>query len=80
LKAQIYEYEASNKNEAGQCENSALRREYGVLSPGGMEELQQLVSLLLLKIVAEMCVPFLVWKVKDLITYSRLIPSEGKVR
>jgi hypothetical protein len=27
LKAQIFEYDASNKNESGQCENSALWRE-----------------------------------------------------
>lgn len=80
MKAQIYEYEASNKNEYGQCENSALWREYGVLSLGGMEELQLIVSRSLLNTVAEMCVLFLFWKVKHLITLPRLIPNEGKVR
>jgi len=80
LKAQIDEYDASNKNESGQCENSALWRKYRVLSLGGMEEIQLLVSRSLLNTVAEMCVLFLVWKVKDLITYPRLIPNERNVR
>lgn len=53
LIAQIYEYEASNNNESGQCENSALWKEYGVLSLRGMEELQRLVSRSLLNTVAE---------------------------
>jgi len=80
LKAQIDEYDASNKNESGQCENSALWKEYGILSLGGMEEIQLPVSRSLLNTVTEMCVPFLFWKVKDLITYPRLIPNQGKVR
>jgi hypothetical protein len=69
LKAQVYEYEASNNNESGQCENSALWREYGVLSLGGTEELHRLVSRSQLNTVTEMCALFLFWKVKNLITY-----------
>jgi len=49
----MYEYEVTNKNESGQCENSALWREYKMLSLGGMEELQLLVSRSLLNTVAE---------------------------
>jgi hypothetical protein len=80
LKAQIYDYEASNNSESDQCENSALWREYGVLSLGGMEELHRLVSRSQLNAIAEMCALFHFWKVKNLITYPRLIPNEGKVR
>jgi hypothetical protein len=61
LKAHIYEYEVPNENKPGKCENSALWREYGVLSLGGMEELQLLVSRSLLNTVAEMSVLFLFW-------------------